>query len=653
MKNTKFSFTALPLSELPMGMPLPPWTENLSNGLASRLRELPWPAFQKLLQLGVEHWNTIAQSVANSFKNEGFTKDELREVLTKSGQAYRDTVTERDIEKVIGKAWDEKPSNKKTNWPIFDRDEFNKLFIVTESQFLEKYGQPETEEPWRVLESLFPNDPLLCLAAEQQEVFHTQKLSEWKANEVQKNFVVPSPMSKRTGLTKEGGESGRCLDNTGERKFLVIESDELNRDEQWTLIDHLACLAPLVMVLDTGNKSLHAWFRCDENPGAEERFMTHAVRLGADKSTWTACQLVRLPGGSHHKTRQPHKVLVFRPQKSAAEMWKPELVPVAINEVPPITLHALSEAAEEGNISLRDTLITSEELRKLAIPQREKILGEWLRQGDLGYLYAPRGHGKTWLAMLIGNSISQGSSLGEWEAGTGSRKVVYFDAEMNLPDVQERARLIGISSTNFVWLQNERVFEYLKRNLNIAELSDQAAIAEMLNDGDVFIIDNLSTAASGMSENDNDAFDAIKDWLLGLRGRKITVLIVHHAGRNGEMRGASRREDMAHWIISLKDDSGDGEKKAWLTHFKKCRNCQAAEAPSLRWTIQTDADHLSYACEKHSGPEAMLALIRDGVETATDLAEELSVTKGCISKWAKKLAGEGKIKISDRKYTIA
>jgi len=168
----------------------------------------------------------------------------------------------------------------------------------------------------------------------------------------------------------------------------------------------------------------------------------------------------------------------------------------------------------------------------------------------------------------------------------------------------------------------------------------------------VFTIDNLSTAASGMAENDNDAFDAIKGWLLELRGRKITVLIVHHAGRNGEMRGASRREDMAHWIISLKDDSGDGEVKAWVTHFRKCRNCQAMEAPPLRWTMETKDESLKYTCEMHSGPEAMFALIRDGVEKASELATELGVTTGCVSKWAKKLAVDGRIKISERKYSV-
>ncbi|NJM39125.1 MAG: hypothetical protein HC845_15425 [Akkermansiaceae bacterium] len=71
---------------------------------------------------------------------------------------------------------------------------------------------------------------------------------------------------------------------------------------------------------------------------------------------------------------------------------------------------------------------------------------------------------------------------------------------MNLPDVQERARLIGISSENFDWLQNERVFDLIQRGINIADVEDQNAISEILSSGDVFIIDNLSTAASGMAE---------------------------------------------------------------------------------------------------------------------------------------------------------
>ena len=328
--------------------------------------------------------------------------------------------------------------------------------------------------------------------------------------------------------------------------------------------------------------------------------------------------------------------------------------PVPIME-PKLISEALGVGSEgmdsgDGRPCLKSALITSGALAVLPVLPRPRILGEWLREGDLGYLYAPRGHGKTWLAMLIGNAIAEGLPLGLWKAGEGARRVVYFDAEMNLPDVKARAALIGIKSDRFEWLQNERVFETLRRALNIASPADQSEIGSLLNEGDVLIVDNLSTAASGMAENDNDAFDLVKDWILELRGRKITVLIVHHAGRNGEMRGASRREDMAHWIISLRDDSGEGETKAWVTAFKKLRNCQAADAPPLRWTISTQGDRLDYDCKKHSGAEALLAMIREGIGSASELAGELGVTTGCVSKWASKLMKDGAVRKEGRDY---
>lgn len=333
--------------------------------------------------------------------------------------------------------------------------------------------------------------------------------------------------------------------------------------------------------------------------------------------------------------------------------------PMAVSPPPPMALPLLREdptitlksLAGEKEPKLQNLLISWADLISRPTVKRPKILGEWLREGDFGYLYAPRGHGKTWLMMLIAYAISGGQELGLWEKGEGQPRTIYFDAEMNLPDVQARAQLIGPNAPNLMFLQSEEIYEKLKRGLNIAEKSDQSALSEMLHDGDVLIIDNLSTASCGMPENDNDAFDQIKSWILELRNRRITVIIVHHAGRNGQMRGASRREDMAHWILSLKDDSGDGEIKSWITSFSKCRNCQAMEAPPLKWTIQTVDGTLKHTCAPHSGPDAILALIKDGMETASDLALEMSVTPGCVSKWAKKLATEGKIAIANRKYT--
>ena len=298
-------------------------------------------------------------------------------------------------------------------------------------------------------------------------------------------------------------------------------------------------------------------------------------------------------------------------------------------------------------------LLTAPELSALALVPRTPLLGNWLREGDLGYLFAPRGGGKTWLAMLIGKAVAEGGSLGLWAAGEETRPVYYFDAEMNRQDVQARADKIGILSSRFRWLSNEHLYMKLEHSANIADPLHQEGLSSMLPDGSVFIIDNLSTGQSGMRENENDDFDVIKDWLLSLRRRAITVIIVHHAGRNGEMRGGSRREDPAHWIISLKDATEDGScAKEFVTRFSKCRNCRERDAPPLRWALkETDGRFMVY-CESNSHTDALLNYIKDGITTATELADMLGVQCGTVSKWAKKLMNAGLIRKKGREYEL-
>jgi hypothetical protein len=297
-------------------------------------------------------------------------------------------------------------------------------------------------------------------------------------------------------------------------------------------------------------------------------------------------------------------------------------------------------------------LLTAPELLALDLKQRPRLLGQFLREGDLGYLFAQRGAGKSWHAMLIANAIAEGCALGEWEAGESPRPVFYFDAEMNLPDMQERVRKLGITSSCFHLLSNERLYNETGEGVNIASPLHQQAISEILPDGSLFILDNLSTSQRNMQEDKNDSFDLIKDWLLSLRHRHITVLIVHHAGRNGDhMRGGSRREDMAHWIIKL-ENQDEGGALTYITTFIKCRNCTPRDAPALRWALANTGETIAYTCEKYREQDIMLEYIRQGHDGCTELAEILECTKGTVSKKAAKLIQEGKLVLKGRKYVV-
>ena len=186
------------------------------------------------------------------------------------------------------------------------------------------------------IDELFPGNPLLCVALAEFD-FETAPRESFRGRLAEKSLIVPSPMSALTGHTiADGRESEHTLENTGPRRYLVTEFDPpkwelltpdeqqhfgseesyhaMARDEQAAIISHLRQFGPLVMVLSSGGKSLHAWWNCEEVPDAELiRFMRYAVSLGADDALWTRSQFVRLPGGWRVDKQRRQEVYYFDP----------------------------------------------------------------------------------------------------------------------------------------------------------------------------------------------------------------------------------------------------------------------------------------------------------------------------------------------------
>ncbi|GHC41156.1 hypothetical protein GCM10007100_02260 [Roseibacillus persicicus] len=292
------------------------------------------------------------------------------------------------------------------------------------------------------------------------------------------------------------------------------------------------------------------------------------------------------------------------------------------------------------------------------IPERATYLSPFFREGDYGILFAPRGVGKSWLSLLMGKALSEGMGVGQhWEAPL-KQKCLYLDSEMNIADLQKRCELLDIRSPQFHVLSHESLFERSNDEitLNLADPSQQIALLGLCETEGVkvLILDNLSTAFRGLNENESDSWERVGPWLLDLRRRGIAVVLVCHAGRNGLIRGTSRREDAAHWIVSL-EESGDGDESShqFKTRFTKCRNCPAADAPPLLWKIDTTGGRAEVTTETYDPKSQMLDMILGGMTSASDIANELGKAKGTISKWAKTLQSDGKIRINNGRYMPA
>jgi putative DNA primase/helicase len=209
------------------------------------------------------------------------------------------------------------------------------------------------------------------------------------------------------------------------------------------------------------------------------------------------------------------------------------------------------------------------------VPSREMLLSPILLERSLAMLYAPRGLGKSWLALSIGLSVASGQPLLRWNT-TRPRKVLYVDGEMPIASLQERLKGISIGMGGNVPNDGFRMLaaDQVEGGINLSNENGQKALDPLLDDIDLLILDNLSTLCANVSESASDSWVSIQTWLLGLRRRGIAVLLVHHAGTNGRQRGTSRREDALDTVIALRltEDYSSEQGARFEIHFEKLRN---------------------------------------------------------------------------------
>ena len=325
------------------------------------------------------------------------------------------------------------------------------------------------------------------------------------------------------------------------------------------------------------------------------------------------------------------------------------------------TIRAFTPAPEDvKETSLLDAIRkatrSSAGISALGLPPKTPILGDWFKEGDCGFIYAPRGLGKTWLSMGIACAIANGTTLGSWKAH-GKNKVVYIDGEMSQDGIVER--LEGMDAgENLTVLNHEVLFHLSEKTLNIADKATQQAITEYLLEmqAKALLLDNLSCLASGMEESSSDSWELVLPWLLQLRRLKIAVVIVAHAGRNGNMRGTSRREDSAFWILKLTptgDDKTGGERQAtFISHFDKERNSGKAQQP-IEWTFETDASGIVKVTHKIADTLTVFRQwVEVGLNSATEIAEAMDLSKGQVSKLAKRAMEAGWLVNENRRYKL-
>ncbi|BCH25780.1 AAA family ATPase [Mesorhizobium sp. L-8-3] len=263
------------------------------------------------------------------------------------------------------------------------------------------------------------------------------------------------------------------------------------------------------------------------------------------------------------------------------ELYKP--APMAKPELLPANDNAAGSPSRSELLALDwNDWLTKE------VPLREKLIDPIIPQKGLIEIYSKRGIGKTWLGLGMSISVATGTDFLRWKVSK-PRRVLYVDGEMDFAEMQVRARdmaaAMGVSpNPGYLRLVSADMQESGIPDLASADSSGRDMIEKTLRLGtpekvDLLILDNLSSLTDA-PENSDEAWDHMKRWFLSLRRRGVTVIFFHHAGKGGNQRGTSKREDPLNTVIKLAAprDYREEDGARFEIHYEKHRGFYGADA---------------------------------------------------------------------------
>lgn len=305
-----------------------------------------------------------------------------------------------------------------------------------------------------------------------------------------------------------------------------------------------------------------------------------------------------------------------------------------------------SPKAPEGGRSRRLRAVDFAQLLDLNIPPREPMLGSWLMCQSLNMVHARRGVGKTHFNLGTAYAVATGTSFLGWPA-VKPRPVLFVDGELPARVLQDRLneirRRVGVDpAPGFLTVMTPDLLNRAAPDL--ATLSDQAELDEVIEGHDLVILDNLSCLIrSGAAENDAESWVTVSDWALRHRAAGRSILFVHHSGKSGGQRGTSRREDLLDVVISLKNpsDYDPSEGARFEVHFEKARHLAGQEVAAFEVALDDSAPGgWSLVGIEANVDEQIIERLGLGL-SLSEIGRELGLHKSNISRRVQDLRAKG------------
>lgn len=277
----------------------------------------------------------------------------------------------------------------------------------------------------------------------------------------------------------------------------------------------------------------------------------------------------------------------------------------------------------------------AETLLSTVFPPRELVLSPWLPAKGLAMIYGPRGIGKTHLSLGIAYAAATGGRFLRWQAPR-PRRVLLIDGEMPAIVLQERlAAIVDAASLeppapDFLRLLPMDIQD--GANLDLSDDGCHPALEAAIEAAELLIVDNISTLVGSGRENEAESWSTVQQWALRQRRAGRSVVFIHHAGKGGQQRGTSRREDVLDTVVALRrpSDYQPDEGAHFEVHFEKSRGFYGDDAKPFEaaliqgegWTTRDLAD---------ADMSRVMALTAEKM-TVRDIADELGMSKSAVQR---------------------
>lgn len=293
-------------------------------------------------------------------------------------------------------------------------------------------------------------------------------------------------------------------------------------------------------------------------------------------------------------------------------------------------------------------IATIAELLTHEFPKREPILSPVFNLGSLNMIFSRRGIGKTHTALGIAYAVASGSGFWTWTAEKAF-KTLLIDGEMPGESLQNRlAEIVGANDKE----PPDGYFKIITIDMNEGQMPDlsnldgQSKIEESCQDAELIVVDNLSCLCRSGRENEAESWQSIGEWAMRMRSMGKCVIFIHHAGKDGNQRGTSKREDILDVVIELKRpvDYQADQGARFIVNFTKARHLSGNDTQPFEAMLMTIAGLQTWTTKpaSESTLEQVVELANLGL-SANDIAKEMDINKSTVCRALKKAKDDGLI----------